>query len=129
LRYARDLRIDPHGADLHGGGAERRRGRGAGDRARCERTEGEVSGAARKAPKETTEADMTCRVITLALALLAPVMAHAADLRLPGIFRDHMVLQSGMKVPVWGEAAPGARITVRFAGQATEGAADAAGRW
>ncbi len=44
----------------------------------------------------------------------------------PHIFGDHMVLQSGMPVPVWGWAEPGEQITVRFAGQekhATAGAA------
>jgi hypothetical protein len=45
-------------------------------------------------------------LITLAAALLLapPFALRAADLRLPSIFSDHMVLQSGKAVPVWGWA-------------------------
>jgi sialate O-acetylesterase len=40
-----------------------------------------------------------------------------------------MVLQRDAPVPVWGWAAPGAMVTVAFAGQAQTAVADAAGRW
>lgn len=33
---------------------------------------------------------------------------------------DYMVLQRDMKVPVWGKAEPGEKITVEFAGQKVE---------
>src|SRR5690606_17672630 len=46
------------------------------------------------------------------------------------LFRsDHMVLQQGKKVPVWGTAAPGAAITVRFQEQVKPAIADEQGRW
>jgi sialate O-acetylesterase len=32
------------------------------------------------------------------------------------MFGDHMVLQRGMSVPVWGNTDPGEKITVEFAG-------------
>jgi sialate O-acetylesterase len=36
---------------------------------------------------------------------------------LPHVFGDHMVLQTGQRVPIWGWAAPGEQVTVAFAGQ------------
>lgn len=33
------------------------------------------------------------------------------------IFGDHMVLQQGTSLPIWGEADPGEQVTVRFVGQ------------
>lgn len=44
-------------------------------------------------------------------------------------FRDNAVLQRGMKLPVWGETLPGARVTVAFDGQSIVATADAAGKW
>jgi len=49
--------------------------------------------------------------------------------RLPAIFADHMVLQRGMKVPVWGWAAAGEKVTVKIGGQEVSTAADAKGKW
>ena len=40
-------------------------------------------------------------------------MAHA-ELRLPSIFSDHMVLQRDMPVTVWGWSEPGSRIAVNL---------------
>jgi sialate O-acetylesterase len=61
-------------------------------------------------------------------ALLAPLMA-GAEVRLPAIFSDHMVLQRNMKVPVWGWSDPRASVTVAFAGQKVTTAADEQGNW
>ena len=49
--------------------------------------------------------------------------------RLASMFTSHMVLQQRVRVPVWGWAAPGQPVTVRFAGQVRTGTADAAGCW
>ncbi|HVU34580.1 MAG TPA: sialate O-acetylesterase [Opitutaceae bacterium] len=66
--------------------------------------------------------------LVLALvALIAP--AASARVHLAGIFQDHMVLQRGAEVPVWGRAAPGEKVTVQFGGQTRIAAADAMGRW
>lgn len=51
------------------------------------------------------------------------------DLWLPGIFSDHMVLQRGMPVPVWGTATAGERVTVKLAGQSVAVNAAEDGRW
>ncbi len=40
-----------------------------------------------------------------------------ADVRLPGLFSDQMVLQQGMSVPVWGWADEGESVTVQFRDQ------------
>src|SRR5437867_4462968 len=45
------------------------------------------------------------------------------------LFADHIVLQHGTKVPVWGWAAPGNKITVQFGKQTKTAAADADGKW
>jgi sialate O-acetylesterase len=66
----------------------------------------------------------------LTALLLAPLAAlHAADLRLPSIFSDHMVLQRGKSVPVWGWADPGEQVAVEFAGQIKSTTANADGKW
>ena len=52
-----------------------------------------------------------------------------ADVSLPKIFGDGMVLQRDCSVPVWGRAAAGEAITVRFAGQEKTARAAADGRW
>lgn len=64
--------------------------------------------------------------VVLVVALLTgPV--HA--LTLPAIFGDHMVLQQGKPIPVWGAAEPAVRIQVTFAGQTKIATADAEGKW
>jgi sialate O-acetylesterase len=66
----------------------------------------------------------------LTALLLAPLAAlHAAELRLPSIFSDHLVLQSGKPVPVWGWANAGEQIVVEFAGQSQSTTANADGKW
>lgn len=45
------------------------------------------------------------------------------------LFTDHMVLQRGMAVPVWGQADAGESVKVEFAGQSQTTTADAEGKW
>ena len=52
-----------------------------------------------------------------------------AEVRLNPLFCDGMVLQRERPVPVWGEAAPGEKVSVAFAGQTLTTAADPAGHW
>ena len=58
-----------------------------------------------------------------------PPLAPSADVKLPRIFGNHMVLQSGMRVPIWGCAAPGEHITVQFEAQSQSTVAGADGSW
>ena len=52
-----------------------------------------------------------------------------ADVTLPPIVSDHMVLQRDMPVPIWGTADPNEKVTVTFAGQTKTATADAKGKW
>ncbi len=45
------------------------------------------------------------------------------------LFCDHLVLQRGVKAPIWGWAQPGTRVTVTFAGQTQTAAAQPDGKW
>ena len=50
-------------------------------------------------------------------------------LELPTIFSDHMVLQQGRPLPVWGRADAGATVEITFGKQSVQATADASGRW
>jgi len=52
-----------------------------------------------------------------------------AELIIPTVFSDHMVLQRGMPVPVWGRAPAGTEITVKFGHQTKLTKTDAGARW
>src|SRR4051812_31404181 len=45
------------------------------------------------------------------------------------LFNDHMVLQRGVRFPVWGWTTPGARVTVEMRGKEATTVADAQGKW
>ncbi len=64
-----------------------------------------------------------------AMSMLSAGLVAHADLRLPALFSDHMVLQADRPLPVWGWAAPGAPVTVTIADQVRETRADPDGRW
>src|SRR6266478_881389 len=66
-------------------------------------------------------------IITL-WAVCSAAMAHA-DVRLPAIFSDHMVLQAETNVAVWGRADPGEEVTVSFSGQTKVAHSGWPGRW
>ena len=57
------------------------------------------------------------------------VVSAKASVTVSGVFGDNMVLQRGVKVPVWGWAEPGEKITLAFHGQTNSATADAEGRW
>ncbi len=59
---------------------------------------------------------------------LGGATAHA-ELKLPAIFTDHMVLQQGQQNRVWGWAGVGEKVTVSIHGQSQSTTAGADGRW
>ena len=59
--------------------------------------------------------------------LLTPVLR--AELKLPAIIGDHMVLQQKQDDPIWGWDTPGTKITVSFAGKTYETTAGDDGKW
>jgi len=76
-----------------------------------------------------TFAVILSRVLRLLLASATLGVVARADVVLPAIFSDHMVLQRDAAVPVWGWADPGESVTVSFAGQHQSTRAGDDGRW
>ncbi|MEM9019085.1 MAG: sialate O-acetylesterase [Planctomycetota bacterium] len=66
-------------------------------------------------------------LLAAAVLLAGPVLAQG--LRLPVVIGDHMVLQRGGAVPVWGWAEPGAEVSVEFKGQTKTATAGDDGKW
>lgn len=62
------------------------------------------------------------------LGLLLP-FGSIAETTLARIFRDHMILQRDMPVPIWGWAKPGGKVRVDFAGQGRAAVAGDDGKW
>lgn len=75
------------------------------------------------------------RIGFLLVMVCCAAAAPAADapaktsFALASCFSDHMVLQSGRAVPVWGSAAPGETVTVTIGSQTKTGTAGADGKW
>jgi len=57
------------------------------------------------------------------------LVSGRAEVKLPGIFGDHMVLQRGTSVPVWGTAAPDEAVTVTAGSVTASTKADKDGKW
>lgn len=53
----------------------------------------------------------------------------SAAMQLPPVFSDHMVLQAGRQVPVWGQASPGEKVEVSTGGQTKAAVAGNDGKW
>jgi sialate O-acetylesterase len=69
-------------------------------------------------------------MVTAAMAFTAFGAGHLnADVKPHALFCDNMVLQQGLKAPVWGSAEPGEEVTVSIAGQAVKTTADEKGAW
>ena len=68
-------------------------------------------------------------LVALLSVIFACASPLAANVKPNALFSDHMVLQSGMAVPVWGSAAPGEKISVAVAGQQATAVAAADGTW
>jgi len=75
---------------------------------------------------------MSCRRIVVGLVLVVVTAAAVfADVRLPAVISDNMVLQQGKKVPIWGWAEPGEQImvSVNWHSMRWGVTADKDGRW
>ena len=55
-------------------------------------------------------------LVLTSLTVSLPLRAHA-DVTLPTLLADHMVIQRGLPVHVWGMAAPNELVTVTFRGE------------
>lgn len=67
-----------------------------------------------------------CASLTLGLLLIGPARA---EVTLPPVFSDHMVLQAGMAAPVFGSAGPGETVTVELNGRKKTATAGRDGKW
>ena len=75
---------------------------------------------------------MTLRLTSLPLLLVclsAATLPAQAELKLPAIFGDNMVLQQKHANPLWGWDKPGTEVTVQFGSQTHKAKADASGKW
>ncbi len=78
----------------------------------------------------TTNRNMKLVKIQLsAAASLLIALSDYAEVKLPAIFGDHMVLQQGSALPVWGWAERGDTVTVSVAGQRVTTTAGGDGKW
>src|SRR5947209_5889024 len=69
---------------------------------------------------------------TILAGLMAAVtlaVPARANVRLPKLISDHMVLQRDAKVPIWGWAAADEEVAVTLAGQTKTARASAQGKW
>ena len=68
------------------------------------------------------------RLFLLVFLLLAPLLGRA-QIRLPHLFSDHMVLQRDAPMHIWGWAAPGEEVTVAFHNQRAKAISNPIGQW
>jgi sialate O-acetylesterase len=69
------------------------------------------------------------RILFAIAALTAGATAARANVSLPDVISDRMVLQQNQHVPIWGNADAGEVVTIRFAGQSKRTTASADGKW
>jgi sialate O-acetylesterase len=69
------------------------------------------------------------RLTAVASCVLCFASLAAGEVKPNHLFSDHMVLQSGTSVPVWGTAAPGEQVTVTLGDQKQSAAAGPDGKW
>ena len=70
-----------------------------------------------------------CVLLCATVVLPVGMNSAVADVKVDSPLTSNMVLQRGMDVPVWGNAAPNATITVSFNNQRKETTADGTGKW
>ena len=75
--------------------------------------------------------DWRCRGLLGALASLSGASLAAADVKVPAVIADNMVLQQSASVPIWGWADPGEEVAVTpsWMTQAVKTRAGADGSW
>jgi sialate O-acetylesterase len=71
---------------------------------------------------------VNARIAVLAASVLMAVNAHA-DIKLPRLVGDNMVLQRDSPIRVWGWADPGEGVQLRFRSGKVSTRADSSGRW
>ncbi|MGO8731558.1 MAG: sialate O-acetylesterase [Terriglobia bacterium] len=62
-------------------------------------------------------------------ATMLGALGVRAEVKLPSLLSDGLVLQQGMKVNIWGTADPGERVTVTLGDHQASGVAESGGQW
>lgn len=68
-------------------------------------------------------------LLAMAISLATCPTTARADVRLPSVFSDHMVLQQKQEIRIWGWAEKGEAVEVRFGDKAATTEAGETGRW
>ncbi len=76
-----------------------------------------------------TKLPLSGSALGAALALFVFLAPARADVKLPSVLGNHMVVQRDRPLIFWGWAAPGESVTVAFAGQKANTRADDKGKW
>ena len=69
------------------------------------------------------------RILFGLIAVLTFALGARANVSLPDVISEGMVLQQGQAIPIWGKADPGEVVTVHFAGQSKKTIAAMDGTW
>lgn len=67
--------------------------------------------------------------VAICLLAMCNLSVVTAEIMLPAVVGDHMVLQHGQPVPIWGWADPGETVSVTIAGQSVTTEAGSDRRW
>ena len=86
-------------------------------------------GRARSKTEIRSLAKLPLLAVLCCCALTIGALNLRADVKLPSLITDGMVLQQGMNVNVWGTADPGERVTVAFQNQTKSAIASSGGEW
>lgn len=66
-------------------------------------------------------------ILSIALSFLTTLVS--AQISLPKVFGDSMVLQRNIRIPVWGNAVPGSQIVAQLGNTIAKAKADKTGKW
>ena len=82
-----------------------------------------------KEHKEDTKYTKNLKIITALCCLFIIMQNMTAQVRLPRLVRDSMVLQRDSKINIWGWASKGEKVRIKFNGKNLNTTANAAGKW
>lgn len=69
------------------------------------------------------------QILLLFLTIFLLRISSHAQITLPKVFGDSMVLQRGIKIPVWGNSTPGALVVAKLGNVQATAKADQQGKW
>jgi len=69
------------------------------------------------------------QVFAVLVVICVSTLPAAANVTLPTVFGDHMVVQREIPIPIWGTAKPGEQVTVSLADETAKAVAGKDGRW